>query len=459
MTFQIPGSIISAADQAKASLNAAAAAAQPSYADMLNTIKSGSIFKDVSGQLGALGNLGVDTSAMAATIEKAKSTMSIDMAIANAGLAQKAKEAQAAGTTLSDADKEAAMGPLSVLKNLQSTMTNAMNSAVASISSAAGTLGTSLSGLNPTAALNSVASSATAFSASVPSQTIPDPDNPGQSIPNPAYTAFAADPANASKMSAVSSIASAASSIGSGLTTSLGGFAAAAVAAKAGIIGTLKADAMLATLTKPMPAQMGSIAGDSLNLGSINKFAAIKAQEAPAAIVPEKTPDAIRPASNANLLKGMPASAINNDNNKRIWTYELEKLNADLQSKRDAYFGAFGTTKDASPEAKSAAMNAWVASKLGPEKEEIRQQAVALKKAKPDMSTYTAEELAIVEQSKANGKALRETPEYIHVQTDLWGELDKYQGWYKIAYNNWIKTDNRFDLPAELLAKMGTYTL
>jgi len=458
MAYQIPGAVVSAADKAKAAASAAVEAAQPTYAQMLATIKSGEIHKDISGQLSALGNLGINTTSISAVIEKAKASMSIDMAVANAAFAQKAKMAQAAGTTLSEADKTAAMAPLGVLKNLQSTISTTMTSVASSVSSYGTTLGISPSATNPTAAINSVAAAATAFSATVPAQTIPDPLNPGQTITNPVYTSFAANPTNASKISALSSINSAASTAGSNLSGTLAGFAAAAAAGKSDIISTLKADAMIASLTKPMPALMSSVTADSLNLNKIDKYAAIKAQEATATVAVQKTPDTIRPSGGTKLTDSTTAPApAPTDTSKFIFKYELKALGDEYDKIRDTYYKSFGTTKEATSDQQQAAYDAWWEKQLGSEKEAIRKQSVAIQKAKPDAATRTEEENAIIATSKANGKIVRDTPEYIRVQVTYWGDVKKYEEWYKLAYNNWKSSGNRYELPAELEAKLKSY--
>lgn len=455
MAFQIPGSIISAADQAKAAANALSAASIPSYADMMATIKSGAIHKDSSESLGALSSVGVDTGAVSSLIAKAKASMGIDMAVANAALAQKAKERQASGETLTQEDKDAAMAPLAVLKNLQSTMSSALSSATAAISSHASTLGANLSGLSPTAALNSAGAALSSFTASIPSQTIPDPANPGQTIPNPAYASFAA--ANAGKLSAMDSIASAASSAGASLTGAMSGFAAAASSAKADTISTLKADAMLATLTKPMPTAMASIANNNLNLGSIDKYTAIKAQEAPATVVPEKTPDPNRP-SGASFVRENE-KVLPPGNEKRIWTYELKQLADERDAAQVAYYAGFSTTTSATADERKTAMDAWILGLIGPAKDAIRKQSNAIKKAKPDAADRTAEEIAITEQSAAIGKDLAaNNATYINVQTTLFGKWKELSDWYKELYNTWIGPNDRYTLNAKLLEKISKYT-
>jgi hypothetical protein len=463
MTFQIPGSVINAAEKAKASANAAAAALTPSYADMLTTIKSGSIFKDTAADLSALGNLGVDTSAIAASIDAAKATMSIDMAVANAAVAQKAKEAQAAGRALSAADMEAAMAPLSVLKNLKSTLANTMSSVASAAASAGSVLGAALPGglpgalPNPADLINSVASAATAFSASVPSQTIPDPENPsGPEIPNPAYSAFAAIPGNLDKLSSISGLTSGAASAGLGLGLALGGFALAAAAGKSDILGSLKADAMLATLTKPMPAGLGAIASDNLNLSSIDPYAAIKAQEAPSTVVVEKTPDPVRPQGSASILSKNTRFPFPASENNRIWTYELKQLSEERDRLGEAFWKSVGSSLKASNEERQDAQSKWFDGLLGPEKAAIRAQSVAIKEAKPEASSWTEEEAKIRATSKANAEIVYASKEYIDNDKAM-GKYNQFIDWYDLAYNNWIGANNRFKLPAELLTVISNY--
>lgn len=493
MTYQIPGSIISAADQAKAAANAATAATVPSYTAMLDTIKSGSIFKDTSSQLGALSNIGVDSgtmSSLTAMVDKAKANMGIDMAVANAALAQKAKERQAAGETLTDADKEAAMAPMNVLKNLQSKMTSAMDSAKSAVSEHASTFSANISSLSPTAALNDMAGKLSSFSATVPVAPI-EPTAPAASVtvgtvtlPNPnlaaetaafnagpkaaftaataafgaATAAFNLVPGNTAKLAALGAVTASMGSIGSNLLGSLNGDAAAAAAAKASTISTLKADAMLATLTKPMPPAMAGLTANNLNLSSIDKYTAIKAQEAPMTVVVEKTVDTNRPGS-ASITRELSSASATPENTKRIWTYELNGLSSDRDAAQTAYFSAYGTSASATPAERNAAMSNFVGNLLGPEKNAIRLQSVAIKKAKPDVADRTPEEVAITEQSAANAKYLKENnAEYINVQETLFGKWKQYSDWYTELYNVWIGPNDRFILNAKLLEKISKYS-
>lgn len=376
---------------------AALQAAAPSYQDMLGTIQSGAIFKSVDSQLGALSNLGVSSDVMGKIgeqIQKAQATMSTDMALAKATLAQKIKEAKAQGRELSEAERDACMAPVSVLKNLQSTMSSVMDNAAKSAASAAAALGlpasvklpspgaalgavtaalpnpgeiagsalsaakgavsgaitTATGGLtnavsgaasgmmaavadgmpDPTAAINAAASAASSFAASIPSATIPNPEG-GEPIPNPEYEAFMAIPGNASKVAAVGNLASTAASAGSSLLGSLTSAASGAAAAAASIISTLKADAFLASLTKSMPAELGSIVSGVLNLASVDPFAAVKAQQAnlPA------TPETRNPVSGSGKIAIDPEVSIDPTRN---YDSELKKtIDSLLKKKESAY--------------------------------------------------------------------------------------------------------------------------
>jgi hypothetical protein len=336
-----------------------------------------------------------------------------------------------------------------------------MTGAAAAASSAASVLGASLpsgppGGLpNPADLINSAAAAVSAFTASVPSETIPNPLG-GDPIPNPAYFDFTAIPGNLDKISATLGVSSEAASIGLGLGAALGTFALAAAAGKSDILGTLKADALLATLTKPMPAGLGTIASDNLNLGSINPYAAIKAQEATIKTTVEKTADPVRPKSNSTLLKNINPAVITDEVNNRIWIHELNGLSADRDAKGEAFWKSVGSNAKDPEDKREEAKNAWFDKLLGPEKAEIRKQSVAIKQAKPDPKTYTEEEAKIRATSKANAAIVFETPEYKKFEAML-DEFNQYIDWYDLAYKSWIDSKSRFTLPAEVLKLFGTY--
>jgi hypothetical protein len=108
------------------------------------------------------------------------------------------------------------------------------------------------------------------FASSVPSQTIPDPSNPGQTITNPAYTAFAALPGNASKLSSLSSLTGSMSGAAGGLTSAFGAIEAKANAAVAGGIADLKAFAFASQLATPATGIMAEARALSVDLTKVS---------------------------------------------------------------------------------------------------------------------------------------------------------------------------------------------
>ena len=471
MAFTIPGSIIGDVTKAANDAKASAAASLPSFDSMLAAVKSGSIFKDISSSLSSIGNasaglyaatpdnqltyegtdsivwdrinnervrrnlstlttLGfprppddplappgvsaipsVDTSGIAAVAAAAKSTMAVDMAVAKAALTQKAKEAQARGETLSQADIDSAMGPLNVLKNLQGELAKATQAAAA--------LTSNLASLN---------------------------------------LSPSADPS-----AAVGAIGA----LGASLTASFSSMAAAGAASKANAITDLKANAMLAQLSKPQPADVAATLNANIDSSKINSLNLVKAIDRPAPEIPSQAPaaDPNRPGT-ASILKdsGSLATSTGADNNKRIWTYELEQLKADEKKAKQAYYSSFGSSADATKPEQQAAFTAWSISLLdkvvGPGANAIREQSVAIKKAKPNVADRTPEEVAITEKSAANGKLVRASPEWIRTDPTLWNEFSQYQDWYAELYKNWtVGGDNRFALNAKLLEKISTYKL
>jgi hypothetical protein len=397
-SFTIPGSVLSAVDQARGSAGAAALASVPSYSQMLSTIQSGAINVDHTASLNALSGLGINTSAISSAIATAQSNMAIDMAVSKAALAQAYKTAQANGTVPTAAELAAATAPLSVLKNTQSLLSNATSS---------------LSGVT-------------------------DP------------TAIA--------------------SVGSSLSGSFAGAVSAAASAKASILSTLKADAFLATLTKPMAPDLASIANSNLNLNSIDKYAAIKAQEAPQKALSSTPPDPIRASGvgTASILKDVSPSVAATVPATKIWSYELSGLKKDTDAAREAYwstFGTYGTSDKASDSDRKTAFATWfdglLSSQVGPDAPSIRAQSVAIKKAQPDKTLWTAEELAITQKSAANAEIVKASQAYITVNGTggLGDKMAQYAGWYKTAYAAWLSDGSRFDLPADLLTQLSTYKI
>ena len=202
---------------------------------------------------------------------------------------------------------------------------------------------------------------------------------------------------------------------------------------------------------------MTGLIDDNLNLNKIDKYAVIKAQEAPPTVSIQKTNDAIRPGT-AAFIQDIPPSLITPSNATRIWSYELNSLNAERKDAEMAYYSVLGITSEApTAEEKRAAAYTWFDNLLGPDKALIRHQSVAIKQSKPDLADRTPEEIAITEQSAANAAIVKAGPEYTAYlkKYDAFNELND---WYQELYNNWLTINDRFSLNAKLLEKISKYT-
>jgi len=494
-SFVIPGSITSAADTARAAAGSAADGALPSYSSMLSSIQSGAINVDVSAHLGALSAIGVDTSSISSTISSAQASMHTDMAVSNAAIAQAYKSAQAAGTTPSADDLAAATAPLSVLKNAQSLLSSATSSVQSAVSSHASTLGASLTG-DPIADTHAVASAVNAFNATVPvAPTAPTPPLAsvtvsGVTLPNPSYSsqlsafnsgpqaaytaaqgtynsqmsAFTSVPSNVAGLSAVSAISSAVSSIGSSLSSSFSSLVSTASAGTSSIMSTLKADAMLSSLTKPMPTQLSSIASSNLNLNQISNYTAIKAQEAPQKSVIATSSDPVRPTGRtvASHVADLPPAAVSDKDANRIWSYELKGLSNDQLKYNRQYWAIFGISDpDAvTQDQRTKAMSDWMGNEftkiLGADAATNRTNYIALTTSKTDKTTWTDGEQAIAAQYKKDRETVNASTDYVNMQAAT-TTAKQYYEWYKLAYDAWIKEASRYSLPADLLTQLSTY--
>lgn len=124
---------------AQAANKSAALGQLPSFSDMIQSVKDGSIFKNIGAKINSLASAGLDEEQIAemnATVENAKGTAMMDAAIAEASIAQKARLAKSQGRELSDAEINDALAPLSPIADIQSALKNA----VSTITGAAGSI-------------------------------------------------------------------------------------------------------------------------------------------------------------------------------------------------------------------------------------------------------------------------------------------------------------------------------
>lgn len=158
--IQLPGSVIDAATSAANTLKAQAEAAVPTFGSLMDAAKSSvsatadaissgasGLFKDVSSAISSVGaaQFGIGSEfADSAGFEAYKKQIAdvqknamIDMAVAKAALAQKVKEATAAGQTISSDAINGALAATSSLQNLQANISNPLALAADAAASAA----------------------------------------------------------------------------------------------------------------------------------------------------------------------------------------------------------------------------------------------------------------------------------------------------------------------------------
>lgn len=464
--YQIPGtesidSLTSAANDAKAAVESKA----PTFNSMLDSIKNGTVFKDVSARIASIGSLpGAPNVANAqAVVAKAQNDLTANLAIANATIAQKAKMAQAAGTTLSQAEIAATNNIFKVNLEMTSVVDNVMSQAKSAVGSAASAFGASVPS-DPLAAVNAIGTQCNAFAATIPVDPGPsDPQAQAAYLLN--KSAFDAVPGNLAKQSAVTNLTSAGGTLANALNIGLTGLAAISAAARGDSIALLKADIKLASLTKSVAPVAKAAVEATVDSSKIDKYVAIKAQEKPvAAPIPSENkpePDPIRP-SNASIIKEIPAFGEAPGANKSIWKYEVAQEGLRRDAAQATYRAGFGATVKMSQAEADAKAEEWVASLfkrvLGEEANTLRLQSVAIRNAKgTDPANYTPEEADIRTRAKANAALVKADPEYILAKETNWENLKAAEADYKELFNNWIGPNDRFKLNAALLERIGTY--
>jgi hypothetical protein len=443
MAIILPGSITSIADQAKGKAFAAAEAAVPSYAEMLEKIKDGSIFKDTDAQFAALSGIpgAPDLTEAKEAVNKAKETAAVDLAVAQASLQQKAKEATAQGKELTQADVDAAMAPLGVLANAQKFIDSAVSSAKSSLSGVAAIFGAAASG-----SITDISSTISGFSSSLPTDGLP----------------VDADP---TKLLALESVKSSAEGIGGNLSGALSGLAEQAATAKADAIATLKADMFLSKLTKPFIPAASGILG-SINTEAIDKFSAIKAQETSIKqVIPAtaKPPDEVRPQSAPTTNSIEPAVEPKPQEvpaERRVFAFQVaaygkkkDKLNVD-------YFKHIGRTwKPGTPypsaqEAVDEMLTKVYDPAIGrPGANADRIVAVALRRNIPRRENQADDEREFLDKIAAERQKFNSSSWKIKFD-ELYAKQKQFEENYERLYNCWINKEDKFTLPKEILDEL-----
>jgi hypothetical protein len=394
-SIQLPGSIISDAKKAANAAQGAIEAATPSFDDLMNAAKgavnataasltsgAAGLFKDVSDTIASVGaaQFGMDGDypdtrgfeAYKKQIADVQKNSLIDMAIAKAGLAQKALEATAAGVAVGAGAIADALGATKALQNLQANLTN-----------------------------------------------------PAQ---------LAAD-------------------------------AAATEAAKAETIAALKANTMLAMLSKPMPPGLAGAVGGSLNPAMVNnltKLNIIKAQETAATQEPpgQAPPvDSVRPkhfAPDGKIDYVEQAKIARQEMDKRVFKIEVYNYGQKTDAAKTAYLAYFGITwKTDDPEIPKDVRTKKLDDKVGETYDQVvgraganqdRFTAKTIKDTKPNEADRTEEEKALIKQVSADKEIWYKGDwwkQFLVLQTEYSRLLENY----KLVYNAWINNGDRFKLP------------
>ncbi len=456
----------------------------PNLTQTMNDIKSGAINKDITASLSKIGDvsgsLPTDVAASLASaqtdiankMQQAQAQLPRLMAIAQANMDLTVKMSLAStGQPPSEEQLKQASGALAIFQDGPALLKTQAESISKSVAQAGPAFGASLpaalnsagnfakAGLDKVTNLATTAgASITSFANSVPAQTIPDPSNPsGPPITNPAYTTFAADPANASKLSSLSSLTTAMSTAAAGLTSAFGAIEAKASAAVAGGIADLKAFAAASQLAQPaggIMAQVRSIAVDTSKVSpdQINKVIAQAAASNPAA--PPKPPEAeatrvVKAPDDATAAtpdSPPPKTAIFNKNPKD--KISVAFCQAYLAKVEEGIAFRKALTEKAKYEEK---LNAFY-----PNYTSIRDRGDQIKKDKPDPATRTEEENIIVAKREALKTVATQYFLYRANTTKVWNQVNVRIEQYDLLRKLYFADKRYGDCPRSIETAIST---
>lgn len=270
----------------------------PSLADTLAKIKNGEANADVSSALGNIssvsgslpGNVNEGLAASQASIAEKISAAQADlpklMAIAQANMDLTTKLAVAQGRAPTEAELKAASGALAVFQDgptLLQSKARALSSEIVAEGAAFGVdvpkditeASGAISDLTDTSKITEAAqTTGSAISSSigeVPTPTIPNPlyvagdDTQPETIPNPEYETYAANPANAEKVGLFQNILNKITNFTSSLTSDFIALEQTQQTAVAGGVEDLKAFAFAAQLSQPATGVLGAAKSLSVN--------------------------------------------------------------------------------------------------------------------------------------------------------------------------------------------------
>ena len=263
----------------------------PNLSETMDKIKSGAINADITANLSKIGEVsgslpGVSNAQLeaakadiAAKMQQAQKDLPklLAMAQSNVDILTKKKIAET-GKPPTEAEIKVAQGALTIFQDGPKLL----ESKAAEISKAVAQAGTDFgaaiskglssaadftkAGIGKVTELAKTAGTKISeFANGVPSQTIPDPNNPGQTIPNPAYATFAADPANATKLTKLAEVTTKMNDAAADMQSKFAAIEEKQATAVAGGMAELKAFAFAAQLSQPATGLKATVQNFSLD--------------------------------------------------------------------------------------------------------------------------------------------------------------------------------------------------
>lgn len=435
----------------------------PTFKDTMDAIKSGAVYKDISASLSKVSDvasslptemaagLASAQAAIAAKMSALQSKIGTEMALAKANQDLLTKETIAAtGKPPTQDQLDAAAGNIAIFKDGPKYLADQAKSiatTVASYASAFGTkvgnaLGVVKSGAE-TGAATTVGAAVTNFVNTIPPQTIPDPENPGQTIANPAYVAFA--DANPDKMAAVNNLTTSVQNASATLTAGFTSLTSAADSAKAGIVTNLKASALAGQIATPATGMMADIKNQTIDMSKMDamNMAKTNALAAKAAVTSNPSPGGNEtnakedPATKSTEVKTL-ARANEAD---RVYRVEALNYNRDYVQIHKDLAKEYKTKVEESPEYKTNLVNKTAADKV--------------RANKPDESTWTDEEKAIIEKHKESKAIAMSSDVYVQYKKyyDIYvKEIDNYNNY---IFKVWQEESSRSNIPPEIRSRLS----
>lgn len=267
----------------------------PSLQDTMTKIKSGEANADIGAALSKIsgisgnlpgnlnGSLAASQADIAAKISAAQADLPKLMAVAQANMQLTTTIAASQGRAPTEAELKQASGALAIFQDgpaLLKSKAESIGKEIAQegesfgqpvpkeIKGVGGAIGAGLEKIT-----NAAKAAATAIGnalSGVPNPTIPDPGNPGQTITNPAYTTFAANPANAATVTSFQGVLGKIQGLANDLSTKFGEIETKQNTAVAGGVEDLKAFAFASQLAQPATGVMAQARSLSVDPASFD---------------------------------------------------------------------------------------------------------------------------------------------------------------------------------------------